>query len=108
MNLDEMIKRLGVINTGLGMKIIMKNDATERQLELAKKFYPDATVIKEVKEEYIDYSDIFEGFEKCFSFDQFEEKLNLDFFVENEANEYKEEEEQNEKLDTPLYYEVAA
>lgn len=55
MTLDEMIKKLGVFNTGIGMKIIMKDDATKRQVELAKEFYPKASVIKEVKEEKLDY-----------------------------------------------------
>lgn len=41
------MKRLGIINTGIGMKITMKSDATERQMKLAKEFYPEAIIIKE-------------------------------------------------------------
>lgn len=32
--------------TGEGMTIIMKPDATDKQIEIAKKMYPNATIIK--------------------------------------------------------------
>lgn len=34
--------------SGYGMKIIMKPTATKRQIEIAKKMYPHALVIKEI------------------------------------------------------------
>ena len=35
--------------SGYGMKIIMKSSATKKQLEIAKKIYPNAIVIKELE-----------------------------------------------------------
>jgi len=105
MSLDERVKRLGTVNTGIGMKIIMKNNATERQIELAKKFYPDAIVIKEVKEEYIDYT----GFVDIFAlFNQSKEKQKINFSFVEEEEKYEEEKMVTEELEVPLYYEVAA
>lgn len=112
MTLDKMIKKLGVINTGIDMKIVMKSDATERQIELAKEFYPKAVVIKEVKEEKLDYSQYI-GYMPCFTkeeiiFDAFnifgEDMMSLeDFYPEKSKDTYPEK-----SKDTPLYYELAA
>ena len=103
MTLDEKIKRLGIINTGIGMKIVMKSDATERQMKLAKEFYPKAVVIKDIKEEKLDYSKYYNF---CFSltempiFDQFD---RFDETIDTFEDIYPETDK-----DTPLYYEIAA
>lgn len=35
--------------SGYGMKIVMKPSATEKQMEIARKIYPNAIIIKEVE-----------------------------------------------------------
>lgn len=36
--------------SGYGMKIVMKSDATDEQMEIARKMYPQATVVRELQE----------------------------------------------------------
>jgi hypothetical protein len=42
--------KVSVTNDGTGMKIIMKSTATDRQMELAREFYPNAIIVKEEEE----------------------------------------------------------
>lgn len=40
----DRMDRLGVVNNGTGMNIVMKWDSTKRQRDLAKEFHPKATI----------------------------------------------------------------
>jgi len=42
---------LGSNNTGVGMKIVMKKDTTEKIMELAKELYPNAIIVKDTQGE---------------------------------------------------------
>lgn len=42
------------IDSGYGMKIFMKYDASDRQMEIARRMYPNALVVKSLEPEKVD------------------------------------------------------
>lgn len=56
--------KLGVLNDGTGMEIIMKVEATLRQMELAQKAYPNAKVSKEIEVPTLEYVDTLNEYKK--------------------------------------------
>lgn len=56
--------KLGLLNDGTGMEIIMKAEATLRQMELAQKAYPNAKISKEIEIPTLEYRNILNEYKR--------------------------------------------